>query len=48
VFIAAQLPSRHGPFHKRSRGAIVFEKGTAGKGLVSGLISHLLLAASKE
>jgi hypothetical protein len=47
VFIAAQLASGHGAFHKRSRGATVVEKGAASEGLVAGLISHLLLAAGK-
>jgi hypothetical protein len=45
VFIAAQLSSGHSAFHKRSRGALIAEKGAATKRLVSGLIRHLLLTA---
>jgi hypothetical protein len=43
VFIATQLSSGHSAFDKRARGALIAEKGAAGKWLVSRLIRHLLL-----
>jgi hypothetical protein len=48
VFIDAQLVSRHGAFHKRTRRPLIIEKGAATERLVSGLIRHLLPATGKD
>jgi hypothetical protein len=48
VFIDAQLVSRHGAFHQRTRGPLITEKCAATERFVSRLIRHFLPAAGKK